>query len=74
MLESYLVFSKVSPEERRRVNQLFKQLDRNSNGVIEKNELIQAYREANSGEANLDEIEYVLDKIDKDKSGCINLN
>lgn len=46
----------MSPDERRRVNQLFKQLDRNSDGVIEKTELIQAYKDANSGEANLDEI------------------
>ena len=54
VLESYLIFSKVSPEERKRINLLFKQLDRNNDGFIEKNELIQAYKEANSGETNLD--------------------
>jgi Ca2+-binding EF-hand superfamily protein len=44
VLESYLIFSKVSQDERRRVNLLFKQLDRNSDGFIEKTELIQAYK------------------------------
>ena len=52
---------------------LFKQLDCNNDGVIEKKELIQAYKEANSG-ADIEEIEYVLNKIDKDKTGSINLN
>jgi serine/threonine protein kinase len=49
VLESYLVFSKVSQDERKRISLLFKQLDRNHDGIIQKNELIQAYKEANSG-------------------------
>lgn len=74
VLESYLIFSKVNEDERKRINRLFKQLDRNSDGVIEKSELIQAYKEANSEGTDLDEIEHVLNKIDKDKTGNINLN
>jgi Ca2+-binding EF-hand superfamily protein len=45
VLESYLIFSKVSQEERKRISQVFKQIDKNCDGEIEKTELIQAFKD-----------------------------
>jgi Ca2+-binding EF-hand superfamily protein len=43
-MESYLIFAKVSEAERKKINALFKQIDVNSDGSIERFELIQLYK------------------------------
>ena len=50
------------------------ELDINLDGVIEKTELIEAFKTHNPEQFNKEEIEFILAKIDKDQSGCISLN
>ena len=55
------------------MSDIFKQFDQNNDGWINKHELIQAYKKYFPNES-LEEIEFILQKIDKDQSGCINFN
>lgn len=72
MLESYLVFTRISQKERKSINDVFKALDQNLDGFIEKRELIEAFKEKD--EFNIEDVEFILSKIDKDQSGKISLN
>ena len=53
---------------------MFKEFDHNQDGFIQKNQLIQAYKEYSMEDFNQEDIEFILNKIDKDNSGSINLN
>lgn len=68
------MFSKVSQDDRKHISDIFKQLDHNQDGFINKDELLQAYKEYYSDEYHQDDIEFILNKIDKDHSKSINLN
>ena len=54
MLESYLVFTRISQKERKSINDVFKALDQNLDGFIEKRELIEAFKEKD--EFNIEDV------------------
>ena len=71
VLESYLLFARTSQSERQRISAIFNHIDHNHDGQIEISELIDAYKLHYPSYTSTADIEHIVKKIDKDKSGKI---
>lgn len=69
-METYLASNTISQQERSTLAKAFKQIDRDGSGIIERNELIEAYRSV-YGAVNDRFVENIIEKIDTNGSGKI---
>jgi len=61
----------VSKEETKDLEKMFKQLDKNGDGMLSKEEILEGYEEVFGIAINEEEVNKIFDDIDLDKNGTI---
>jgi calcium-dependent protein kinase len=76
VIEAYLCLRKVTQEERQKLACAFTSIDRDGDGLIEREELVVALRRQQSKRAGEGEgeVDGLVESIDKDRSGKIDFN
>ena len=69
---SYLANQLSTQDEKQKLTEIFKAFDKNNDGVLSRNELIQGYTKLyGSAERATLEVDNILEKVDLNKNGAI---
>jgi len=68
---SFITSQLLTQEQTAQIRDVFRSLDRNGDGRLSKEELMQAYRQHNTEEQTQEIVENVMRKVDVDKNGYI---
>jgi calcium-dependent protein kinase len=71
---TFIVNHLLSKEEKNELMELFQSLDTNGDGVLNKEELYEGYKQQMDEDDALKEVERIMSEIDIDKSGTIDYN
>lgn len=71
---TYIVNHLLSKEEKNELLELFQSFDKNGDGVLSKEELIEGYKLSMDEDEAIKEVERIMSEIDIDKSGTIDYN
>ena len=68
---SFIAFQMVSREESKRLSQTFSQIDKNKDGKLSQEELLEAYMQQMGKEAAVEEVTKIMKQVDVNNSGFI---
>ncbi|OMJ75164.1 hypothetical protein SteCoe_25747 [Stentor coeruleus] len=71
---SFIAFQMVSKEEAKRLSEVFSKIDKNNDGKLSHDELLEAYMQHMGKEAAIDEVQKIMKQVDVNNSGFIDYN
>lgn len=71
---SFIAFQMVSKEESKRLSDAFSKIDKNKDGKLSHEELLEAYMQQMGKEAAIEEVQKIMRQVDVNNSGFIDYN